>query len=66
MQEIVDFDSLHYSTVNRLIKEGDKNARNESPLVLVLENDASRKPTLCATIYTKGIHGREKTKGVCL
>jgi len=30
MQEIADFVSLHHSTVSRLIKEGEENARNKS------------------------------------
>jgi len=31
MQEIVDFANLHHSTVSRLIKAGERNARNKSP-----------------------------------
>ena len=30
MQEIADYAGLHHSTVSRLIKKGEKNARNKS------------------------------------
>jgi len=33
MQAIADHAGLHHSTVSRLIKEGDDNARNKTPSI---------------------------------